>query len=129
MSTTTTLCPNCSSSCIGVIASLNQTVTYECNNIFIPSFLFRICANCACNLQQFKILTLPTKGVLKLNNVNVAVNQAISPSNNGKLVYVKDSGQTGSDTFTYRVETSCGNSTSTTITINIVECSANPCCC
>ena len=131
MSTTTTVpCPDCTSECRGVIKGMNQLINYECASIFIPKFIYSLCANCFCTFSYFKILTLPTKGTLSLNGVPVTVNQQVSAINNGKLLYVKTSAEIDTtDTFTYNITTSCGVSGTVTNTINIITCSANPCCC
>lgn len=123
-STTSTSSTTTSTLCTSTIVTNVQTLSaYKGIGIGIPGFTYQVTSANSNRVQAtgyiIKSLPLVADGILYLNNVAVTLNQVVSPTDNGKLVYVPKTDADAQATFTFAVQTNCGTGSDTTITINV----------
>ena len=74
------------------------------------------------NLVKVKITTLPSNGVLALNNVAITQNQEIQAANLAKLTYTANAGFSGTNTFIWKGSDGTGYSLdSATVQIDVLS--------
>lgn len=78
------------------------------------------------SFASLRVLSLPAKGTLMLNGIAVTVNQDLTLEQNGRMVFQAPANFADTTTFTYRVQTSGGNSATKTATITAVNEDGSP---
>lgn len=104
------------------VQNINKTLAPDTPLVFSTSDFTAACTPANATLQNIKIVSLPGRGNLTLNSINVAVDQEILTSDLATLVYTPATGYTGTDSFQWNGSDGLNYaSTPANVNLNIVQ--------